>query len=168
MLSTPKLAVFIAFVVALAIWVGSGVFDSLSSHPAWYGDPVGYVRNHAPYPGTFNPWPFTTALVGLCTLAGLITFARHRGPGRREALTVFIGTLVALLATGFYFVPTLFRLADHAALTDDQIIDMSRTWMMLNVFRILFVLDLLAYSQVALVRLARSQGDAVIGFPSKS
>jgi hypothetical protein len=168
MLSTPKLVLFITFVVALAIWVGSGVFDSLSSHPPWWADPAGYVRNQTPYPGTINPWPMTTALVGLCTLAGLVTFARHRGPGRREALIVFGGQFLILLATGFYFVPTLLKLANHAALTDAQIVDMSHTWMVLNTVRIVVVLTLLAYSQVALLRLASSQGDAVIGFPKPS
>lgn len=155
MLTSPKLAIYITFLVSLAVWVGGGVFDTLSGHPAWYANPVAFIRR-PPYPeGMVNPWPFTTAILALCTLAALAAFARYRGAGRREVLIVLTGTIMVLIATGVYFVPTLVRLADHATLTDAQITSMSYRWMLLNVIRIVLLLGLLAYSLVSLLHLAR-------------
>lgn len=154
--STTKLALYIAFLLALAVWMGGGVFESIASHRAWYADPVGYTRAYAAPRGTVNPWPFTTAVLALCTLAALAAFARHRGPGRGEVLAVLATVLVVLAATGIYFVPTLFRLADHAALTDAQITSLSRTWIRLNVLRMALLLGVFAYALVGLVRLVKT------------
>lgn len=151
------MVVYIVFLVVLALWTGSGVFDSISSHPAWAADPVGYTRGYRPPPGSVNPWPMLTALMALCTIAGLVALARYRGPGHREAIIVLAGVFAVLVATGAYFVPTLIRLADHAALTDAQITSMARTWMTLNVIRIVLVLALLTYGLVSLTRLAQAR-----------
>jgi hypothetical protein len=108
--------------------------------------------------GTVNPWPFTTAALALSTLAALTVFARYRGPGRREVLLVLVGTLLILVMTAFYFVPTLIKLGNHEALTDGQITAMSRTWMQLSVARIASLIALLTFSQVGLIRLVGSGG----------
>ncbi|WP_420128086.1 anthrone oxygenase family protein [Longimicrobium sp.] len=155
MLSRTRISIFITFLVALAVWVGGGVFDSISSHPAWYANPATYVRGTVVTEGTINPWPFTTAVMALCTLAVLAAFARYRGPGRREVLAAALGTFVILVATGVYFVPTLMRLADHAALSDAQIASMSRMWMGLNVIRIILVLALFVYGLIGLMRMGQ-------------
>lgn len=160
MTSRPKLAIYIAFLVALAVWLGGGVFDSISSHPAWYADPVAYVRAPAAGPeGMVNPWPFTTAALGLLTLIAIAAFARHRGAGRREVLTVLAGVFIILVATGVYFVPTLFRLEEHAKLSDAQIASMSLMWMRLNMIRILILLALFVYALIGLMRLAQPRLD---------
>ena len=155
MLTKTRLSLYIVFIVALAVWTGGGVFDSISGHPAWYADPVKYTRTYAMPEGTVNPWPFTTAAIALTTLAALAAFVRYHGPGRREVLLVLGGTLVILVATALYFVPTLIKLANHEALTDAQITSMSLLWMRLNVVRIVVLLALLAYSLVSLTRLER-------------
>jgi hypothetical protein len=158
-LSSTRLAFYIAFIVTLAVWAGGGVFDTISSHPAWYADPVAYTRTHAEPAGTVNPWPFTTAALALTTLAALAAFARYRGPGRREVLLVLGGTFLILVVTGLYFVPTLIKLANPEALTDAQITSMSLLWMRLNVIRIAVLLALLTYSLVALIRLVRPRAN---------
>lgn len=158
-----RLSLYIVFIVALAVWVGGGVFDSISSHPAWYADPVKYTRAYAPPEGTVNPWPFTTAFLALSTLAALGAFARYRGAGRREVLLVLGVTFLILVVTALYFVPTLIKLADHQALTDAQITSMSRMWMRLNGVRILVLLALLIYSQVGLIRLVRPRAAGTVG-----
>lgn len=157
MLSRTRATIFIAFLLALAVWVGGGVFDSISSHPAWSADPVRYIRNSAMPEGTVNPWPFTTAVLALCTLAGLAAFARYRGPGRRHALVVLAGVFAVLVVTGVYFVPTLVGLANHAALSDAQITSMSLTWIRLNVVRILLLLALFAYALAGLLRMGQAR-----------
>lgn len=47
MVTKARLSFFIAFIVSLAVWVGGGVFDSISSHPVWYANPVSYIRTYA-------------------------------------------------------------------------------------------------------------------------
>ncbi len=154
-MTKTRLGIYIAFLVTAAIWMGSGVFESIGSHAAWYSDPVGYTRALTQPAGTINPWPFTTAALGLCTLAALVAVARHRGSGRREALVSLGGVFVILLATGLYFVPNLIKLADHAALADSQIVEMSRTWIRLNLIRMVVLLALYVYGLVGLVRLSQ-------------
>jgi hypothetical protein len=164
-----RLVLFSAFILALGIWSGSGVHDSLRSHPGWWSDPVAWVRAPAgPQDAlAMNPWPFTTMLLALCTLAGLAAFARYRGPGRREALVVLASVFVILVATGVYFVPTLGRLADHAALTDAQITAMSYRWMQLNIARNVVLQALIAYALLGLMRMAQARAVArVAGTPS--
>lgn len=163
MLTNTRLAIYIAFIVALAVWVGGGVFDTLHGHPAWYANPVAYVRTQTAPEGAVNPWPLTTAVLALCTLAALAVFARYRGPGRRVVLLVLAGIVVILIATGVYFVPTLGKLSNHAALTDAQIIAISHTWMRLNVIRIVLLLGLLTCSLLGLVWTARERGDELHG-----
>jgi hypothetical protein len=161
--TNSRLSLYIAFIVALAVWAGGGVFDTISSHSAWYVDPVTYTRTSAVPEGTVNPWPFTTAALALSTLVALAAFARYRGAGRREVLLVLGGTLLILVATAFYFVPTLIELGNHEALTDAQITEMSRMWMRLNVVRIVLLLALLTYSLVGLIRLVRPRSAGTAG-----
>ena len=150
-----KISLYIAFLVTLAVWVGGGVFDTVSSHPGWYANPVEYVRSSVVPKGAVNPWPFTTAALALCTVAALAAFARYRGPGRADVLKVLLATLAILTVTGVYFVPTLLQLSRHATLTDDEITSMSLMWMRLNLTRIVLLLVLLVYAQIVLVRIAR-------------
>jgi hypothetical protein len=155
MLSTPKLAVYLAFLLALAVWMGGGVFETIASAPAWSADPVRWVRTVVPPDGSVNPWPFTTAAMALTTLALLAAFARHRGPGRREAMVCGLVMLAVLVATGVYFVPTLMALAGHATLSDAEIVSMSHLWIRLNLARIALLLGLFVYALVGLARPSR-------------
>jgi hypothetical protein len=163
--SRTRISLYIAFLVALGIWSGSGVYDTIRSHPGWWSDPVAWVRAPvAPQEAlSLNPWPFTTMLLALCTLAGLAAFARYRGLGRREVLVVLGSVFVILVATGLYFVPTLVRLGDHAALTDAQITSMSYRWMQLNLLRNVVLQALIVYGLVGLMRLAQARVGAARG-----
>lgn len=50
----------------------------------------------------------------LIRLPARVTFARYRGgSGRREVLLVLGGTLIILIATALYFVPTLIALGNQ-------------------------------------------------------
>lgn len=156
MLTRTRFVLYLTFIVTLAIWFGAAVHDSISGHPVWYPDPVAWVRAPMPPgPGTVNAWPFTTAALGLSTLAGLAAFARYRGDGRGQVLVILGVTLAVLVATGVYFVPTLGVLADHASLTDADVIRISRQWMQFNVIRLVSLLWLLIQSLRTLVTLTR-------------
>src|ERR1700749_128975 len=89
-----RIILFRTFIIALAVWVGAGLFSSINEHSAWYADPVGWVRNAKPRAGTINPWPILTAIVALFTLVSLVPFAVGGGPGRREALFALGATVL--------------------------------------------------------------------------
>jgi hypothetical protein len=151
---TIRQSIYIIFLIALSIWFGGGVFDSVSGHFAWYADPVTYVRGSAVGPeGMVNPWPFTTAFLALATLASIAAFAFARHPGRRAVLIANSCVVLALIATGVYFVPVLIKLGDPTQLTDPEIISYSQTWIRLNLVRLVFLLLVFAYALVALMRL---------------
>lgn len=150
----PRAAVYILFLVSLSIWVGGGVFDSISSHPAWHADPVAYVRGPAPPRGVVNPWPYTTGLLALATLMSLLVFVPARGPGRREVLVANGAVVLVLIATAVYFVPVLSQLAHPERLSDPQITSLSLMWIRLNVLRQVFLLGVLTYALIGLMRLS--------------
>ena len=157
MLTNTRLAIYIMFIVALAIWTGAGIHDTIGSHTAWFANPVAYIQSSAAPDGAVNPWPYTTGLLVLCTLAAMAAFLPYRGLGRRQMIFVLAVITVILVATGAYFVPTLMKLGNHATLGEEQIISMSRTWIRLNIARQILLVALLIYSLVLLTRMSSAR-----------
>ena len=156
--STTRLVIFRLFVIALAIWTGGGVFQTITAHQGWHADPVGWVRHYAVQAGSTNPWPLTTALVGLTTLLVLGAFFRYSGPGRANVLISTSGALLVLLATALYFVPRLITIFQRTAtLTDAQIIAYSNQWILFNAIRLLILFGLLYASLLALGDMGRGR-----------
>ncbi len=160
-MTQSRFVVYVLFTLCLALWLGAGVFDTLSTNTVWFQSPVEYVRDFSVERG-LNPWPLLTILLALSTILAGGAFARYRGPGYREVLGALIGTAVVLLVTGFYFVPTLFRLFEEQAkgLANDEIISMSRTWVVLNALRqgvlvVLFVVAQIGLSKMSMERKLR-------------
>jgi hypothetical protein len=158
--SRPQLIAYRIFVVALGVWTGSGIHDTIQGHWGWYHDPVEWIRTSVAQAGSINPWPITSALLLLATLAALGLSLRYRGPGRRDALIPLLGTLAIIVVTLAYFVPMLGKLADPASLSDAEIISDSRTWIVLNIIRQLILVALFYRALVALGRfgMAGSRG----------
>ena len=161
MLTPFRRAAFQAFIVALGIWTGAGVHDTLTNHFGWWADPVAHVRGRVPTPGLVNPWPFTTAILALLTLIGLATFARQKGDTRRALMVVFGGTFLVLLATGLYFVPQLGLFRPDTTLSDAEIIKYSRDWIGYNAVRLVVLITLFYYALSTLARLA-ARRDATV------
>ena len=155
-MNAARIILFRTFIIALAVWVGAGIFSSINDSFAWYSDPVGWVRNAKPRAGTVNPWPILTAIVALLTLVSLAFFAFGGGPGRREALVALGATVLVLAATGLYFVPRLILIfARTDSLSDPQIIAASRAWILWNWVRIVYVLGVLYYALAAAAKMRR-------------
>ena len=153
-----RLVIFRLFVIALAIWTGGGVFQTITDHQAWHADPVGWVRQYSPPAGWANPWPLTTGLLGVMTLLALGAFARYSGLGRRYALISIFGAVVILLATGFYFVPRLITIFERTTtLTDAQIIAYSNQWILFNAIRLVALVALLYASLLGLGQMDRDR-----------
>ncbi|HEV2569200.1 hypothetical protein [Sphingomonas sp.] len=142
--------------MSLALRTGAAAFDTLYSHAGWYADPVAWTRQPISPPGAMNPWPILTVLAVLGTLTALIALWRDRRIRSRSAIIPPLGLVAVLIATGVYFVPTLVGLADHANLTDAQIVEAVRLWITLNILRLL---ALLALFYLALVALGRMSSD---------
>ena len=155
-MAAARIILFRTFIIALAVWVGAGVFSSINEHFAWYSDPVSWVRNAKPRAGTINPWPILTAIVALLTLVSLAVFAFGRGPGRREALFALGATVLVLAATALYFVPRLILIFGKTdSFSDPQIISLSRAWVVWNLARIVYILGVLYYALAAAAKMSR-------------
>ncbi len=152
-----RITIYRVFLLILAVWVGGGVFDSIASHPAWMTDPVGWVRGASIQAGSTNPWPSTTVLMMLATVAGLIAFWRGGPAGGREARIILAILAVVLVATMAWFVPTLGVLFGPGAadLSDERIISLSRLWTGLNLVRIVILVGVLYYGLIILGRMAK-------------
>lgn len=141
------------FVLLLGIWTGAGIHDSLSNHFAWHADPAAYA-NRPVLPGTFSPWPFTTLLLLIATVAAAIVVWRYRGDGRRAALAAIGGTAFILVATLGWFVPELGRMFGDPPMSGAELVSHSRTWIVLNAVRIVALILLFYCALVALGRIA--------------
>jgi hypothetical protein len=139
------------FLLLFAIWGGSGLFESIGTHSAWWADPVAYAAV-PPRPGQINPWPPLTVLLLVSLLASAATIWRYRGPGRRKALTTLTAAALTLAATFAYFVPELNRMFGAGAFSDAQLVAHSRAWIGLNALRIAIVLAAVYWGFVALGR----------------
>ncbi|HEX8512471.1 MAG TPA: hypothetical protein VF688_05130 [Allosphingosinicella sp.] len=146
-------AAYRIFVFLLGIWTGAGIHDSLTSHFAWHADPVAYA-NRPTLPGMFSPWPFTTLLLLLATVAAAIVLRRLRGPGRREALAAVAGTALILVVTLAWFVPELGRMFGDPPMTGAELVAHSRTWIALNAVRIVALVGLFYCALLGLGRMA--------------
>lgn len=141
---------FRVYTVLLGVWTGSGVHDTLSSHFAWWADPVAWYARPA-WDGLANPWPFTTMALLLATLvAGVVAF-RWRGPGRKAALFSLGGTALILVATLAWFVPEL-GLMGSGQLDAAGLISHGRTWIVLNAVRLVLLVAVLWSALLALGR----------------
>jgi hypothetical protein len=158
MLTRTRFTIYILFIYFQAIWLGSGFHESISTNIAWFKDPLTRI-NHAvnhPLPGAINAWPISTALLLLTTITAFFVFLKYKGKGKKEAFSAIVGTLVILLATFLYFVPTLIKVFTQTdTFSAEQLISMSRQWVILNFIRLFLLMALFLLSLLGLVKLAK-------------
>lgn len=140
------------FALALVLWTGAGLHESISNHFGWWADPVAYAAAPSP-PGLVNAWPFTTIVLLLATIAAAVCVRGYRGPGKREAVIALGGAGLVLVATLGFFVPQLGVLADPA-IAPDALVAASRRWITLNMLRTVVLLILGWNALIALGRFA--------------
>jgi hypothetical protein len=153
-----RLVVYILFLFFLAIWLGSAFHDSISTNLAWYQDPIthiNHITNH-PVPGAVNTWVISTALLSLISITAFVFFIRYKGKGRMEVLSVISITLIILLSTFLYFVPTLIKIFDEtSSYNNEELISLSHQWVVLNAIRLFLLMILFIVGLVGLVKIAR-------------
>ena len=138
-------AILWLFVLVYGIEIGAGLFEMRVLVPRWAASPPDSVwRLHElnqSYPefatdagGRF--WMFSTPLLGLLALILLITCLRTRLPHRRFLLTSTILTLIVVIATFGYFVPSIIAFAaSPPGVNGPQIAAMANRWVALSWLR---------------------------------
>jgi hypothetical protein len=147
-MSSLSLNAFRVYIVLLGVWTGSGVHDTFATHFAWYADPVAW-QARPPWPGLVNPWPFSTMLLLLATLAAGIAVWRYKGPERRAGLISVFGCAIILVATLTWFVPQL-GLMSAGTLTEPELVEHGRTWIVLNALRLVVLIVLMWLALISL------------------
>ena len=154
----PRLIIYILFLFFLGIWVGSAFHDTVSTNMTWYEDPmihINHMVNH-PIPGAINAWVISTGLLSLITLVALIVFISYRGFGKMEVMSAVAGTLVILLTTFLYFVPTLIKIFEKTNdYSQEALIGMSQQWVILNVIRLCVLMILFLAGLIGLIKISR-------------
>lgn len=145
------------YIFLLAIWMGGNVLTSLNLSQGWYDDPVGFIDHVASYPppGIIDSTYNLTGFLSVITLLGLFIFIIYHGPGRRPALISLSGILLILIVTYAYFIPVHAKLFDESQTFNDQIISMSRTWIISDYLRTFFTVILFFISLAALSEFKR-------------
>lgn len=151
-----QLTAYRIYVLALGNLLGGGLHDTIRRGPAWFSDPIAWVRGAGEQPGSVHPFFYTSGLLTLTTLVALALMWTYRGPGRKGALVTLAGTLVILVVTYFHLVPASWAIYAHpAVLSDAEIIRNSRMWLTLDVLRQLLYIGFFYTALVALGRFVR-------------
>lgn len=154
----PRLIIYILFLLFLAIWVGSAFHDTVSTNLTWYQDPMTHINHmvHHPIPGAINTWVISTGLLSVITIIALIVFISYRSSGRMEVMSTIVGTLIILLTTFLYFVPTLIKIFEKTNdYSREALISMSQQWVMLNVIRLCVLITLFLAGLMGLIKISR-------------
>jgi hypothetical protein len=151
-----KPSVLFLFVVATAILLGGGLYETLVVMPLWTANVpetvIGFYQHNVANPQyAMNPggrfWIIIMPIVGLLSIATLLTSFGTR-PDHRRWRTVGSGlALAAVIFTFAYFIPNIIKLSSEAVMTMQQqdVASLAISWERLNWLRaILFAIALFA------------------------
>ncbi len=135
--------ILLMFVINLGIAIGGGIYEALVLVPIWAGAPPDSVLAYHHH-GVTNPafvtnqggrfWIFVTPLLGLLSIATIISGHKVNSTHRRWRISA-AGLVLAVVVTTFaWFVPTLFLLLSDevTALSKDRIATLTNWWVWLN------------------------------------
>lgn len=128
-------------VLVLGVHLGAAVYEAVVVAPLWTGNPPESVRGFNPI-AEFAVEPLSYKLPAVAVLAvvsvGLLLIGIAKGAGRAWALLAGALGLVLVAVTIFYAFPILRRtiVTNGAGLTDDQIVEQVRAWLLWSRLRI--------------------------------
>ena len=134
------------FVISLGIELGGGLYETLVVLPVWALAPpesvVSYFQHNVAYPqfalnagGRF--WMVQTPLLGLISLATLISGFKTRPEHRAWRIAGTVLALVVVISTFAWFVPNIMiLLAGGGDLNGAQITSLTHWWVRLNWVRV--------------------------------
>lgn len=135
------------FVVVLGIEMGAGLYETLVVLPLWtHSIPdsvIAFYRHNAANPQlamTPGPrfWMFFTPLLGLLSVAALLTGLRT-SPEHRKWRIIGTGLCITLVTATFaWFVPNIIKLgsADVLTMSRDEVASVANAWVNLNWVRV--------------------------------
>ncbi len=139
------------FVIARGITIGGGLYETFVVMPLWSLAPpdsvIAYHHHNAANPqfainagGRF--WMFFTPLVGLLSIATLLSGWRTRPKHRKWRITGSVLTLVVVVFTFVWFVPNIILLTGKGvlAMNPDEVKSLTNWWVRLNWLRAVFYL----------------------------
>jgi hypothetical protein len=131
------------FVIVLGIEIGAGLYETIVIVPMWAGSPPDsliafYQHNRANPEMTINAggrfWIFATPMVGLLSIAVLLT-GSWANTAQRRLRTIGSGlALLVVISTFVWFVPNLILLQSKEVLTMDanKLASLANWWFNLN------------------------------------
>jgi hypothetical protein len=134
------------FVIVLGIEIGAGLYETLVVLPLWTLSPpesvISYYQHNMANPqfalnagGRF--WIVNTPLVGLMSIAALLSGLKTRPEHRKWRVIATVLALVVVAATFAWFVPKIMILAKGGAgLNGQQITSLTNWWVNLNWVRV--------------------------------
>jgi hypothetical protein len=135
------------FVIALGIELGAGLYETLVVVPLWSSaapdSVIGYYQHNIADPRfTMNAggrfWMVATPLVGLLSLATLLSGFKTSAEHRKWRLIGAGLALIVVISTFAWFVPNIIKLGTSAVLTmgRDDVASLANWWVRLNWVRV--------------------------------
>ena len=155
-----KLIFYKLYIFFLALWMGGGIYIALAESESWYDDPATYIDHISSYPvpGAADPMPTIMLCLSVISVLAMLIFLSYHGHGKRGAVVSFTGTLLILLWTYLYFIPTHAKIFDDSgAYSNDQIVSMSKMWIILNYIRLIIIVFIFFTGLVAFSKLRSSR-----------
>jgi hypothetical protein len=144
------------FVIALGITLGAGLYETLVVMPLWDAAPpdsvTAYYQHNVANP-QFAPnqggrfWVFNMPIVGLLTIATLLSGLRTRPEHRKWRVIATALTLIVLVFTIVWFVPNIIKLTGEGVMTMNagEVTSLTNWWVRLNWVRaVVYLAALLA------------------------
>ncbi len=144
------------FVIVLGIAIGGGLYEQLVVMPLWSVAPpdsvIAYHQHNVANPHfTLNQggrfWIYVMPLLGLLTIATLLSGLKTRLEHRKWRIAGTILTLIVVVFTFAWFVPNIIKLTGEGvmAMSPDEVASLTNWWAGLNWVRaVLFLVGWLA------------------------
>lgn len=143
MSQTLSQLLLLVFVMTLGIAIGGGVYEALVLVPIWAGAPPDSVlayHQHALNNPAFVTnqggrfWIFVTPLLGVLSIATLVSGTKTNSTHRRWRITAAALALLVVVVTFAWFVPTVLLLMSDevTTLSKDRISTLTNWWVGLN------------------------------------
>ena len=141
-LSLGQIILFL-FVINLGIAIGGGLYEALVLVPIWAGAPpdsvLAFHQHQIDYPAFVTHqgrrfWIVVTPLVGVLSIATIISGLKANGSHRRWRIIGAGMSLVVVVVTFAWFVPTVLLLMSDEVTTlgKDRIASLANWWVALN------------------------------------
>ncbi|HVE58045.1 MAG TPA: DUF1772 domain-containing protein [Pyrinomonadaceae bacterium] len=131
------------FVITLGITLGGGLYETLVTMPLWSASPpdsvIDYYRHNSANPqfalnqgGRF--WIYFTPLLGLLSIATLLSGFKTRPEHRRWRIAGTVFALTVVVVTFAWFIPNIIKLMSEAvlAMNTDELTNLTDNWVRLN------------------------------------